>query len=277
MSELAFRAAVPAILVALATMAGRRWGDVATGLVGGLPVVAGPILFFYAREQGPVFAAEAAELTLLSIVSLSFFLLTFGWRSWFKASALSCLLLGWFAFAVCTVLMDHITAVHVMGLAKALGYALLTLFLARRSLPQGGVTVDPPKAAGGAEAFSRWDLPLRVAFAALLVVILTGLAHRIGPRLGGLLTAFPIASTVLTLFAYSQGGREAALAVIKGLLVALNAYAAFCVVLALVLPAWNLYLSFTAAVLATVVIQTLLLKFGPVRVRASSELGSPIS
>ena len=50
-------------------MAGRL-GHRAGGLVGGLPVVAGPILLIYAVEQGETFAEEAAAGAVLGIVSL---------------------------------------------------------------------------------------------------------------------------------------------------------------------------------------------------------------
>ena len=57
-------------LVATATQVAGRLGHRAGGLVGGLPVVAGPILLIYAVEQGQAFAAEAAAGAVLGIVSL---------------------------------------------------------------------------------------------------------------------------------------------------------------------------------------------------------------
>lgn len=255
MNELALKVAVPVVLVALATLAGRRWGDLATGLVGGLPIVAGPILFFYAREQGPAFASEAAELTLFGILSLCAFLLTFGWRAWAGGSALSCLALGWAAFAAVTLLMDRVAAVHSAGLVKALVYALAALYLGRRSLPPAAAGLGSPRAP------DPWDLSLRMAAAAVLVLTLTGLAQRLGPRLGGLLTAFPVASSVLSVFALRRGGREALQAVLKGLLLSLNAYAFFCAALALALPAWGLGFGFLVAVAVAVLAQSLVLAF----------------
>ncbi len=255
MNGLAFKAAVPMALVGAATLAGRRWGNIAAGLMGGLPVVAGPILFFYAREQGTAYAVEASRMTLLSIVSLSLFLLTFAWRARFGATLLNCLLLGWAVFAAATVVMDRIAELHPLDLFRGLAYALAALYLARRSLPppldpSGAARMGPP---------SPWDLPLRLAAAAALVLALTGLAERLGPRLGGLLTAFPVASTVLSAFAYRQGGRDAVLAVIKGLLVSLNAYAVFCAALSLALPL-GLLVGFAAALACAVAVQALLLR-----------------
>ena len=50
--------AVP-ILVALATLAIRRWGAAIGGLLTGLPLMTGPISFFLAVDQGIDFAIAA--------------------------------------------------------------------------------------------------------------------------------------------------------------------------------------------------------------------------
>ena len=42
-------------LVAAVTLAVRRWGPAVGGWLAGLPVVAGPVLVFYAIEQGDAF------------------------------------------------------------------------------------------------------------------------------------------------------------------------------------------------------------------------------
>lgn len=241
------------ILVAVATLAGRKWGDSAAGLVAGFPIVAGPILFFYALEQGPVFASDAALATLLGIFSLSVFVLAYTWRAWSGGTPLSAVMLGWVAFAFCTIAINRVlyspTGSVTLGLGKALGWAVLSLFLGVRSLPPEGELA--PRGLP-----SRWDLPLRMGAAAALVWGLTHFAQAIGPRLGGLLTPFPVASTVLAVFAHRQGGSEAARAVLKGMLLALNAFAAFCAVLVLALPRTGLIASFGLGLAAALIVQT---------------------
>ena len=97
------------------------------------------------------------------------------------------------------------------------------------------------------------------ALLSALVWALTYFASTLGPRLGGLLTPFPVASTVLAVFAHRQGGSEAARAVLKGLLLALNAFAAFCAVLAVALLRFGLLESFGLALGAAVLVQASLL------------------
>lgn len=297
MSLLAYKLIISPALVVLATLAGRRWGGLATGMVAGLPIVAGPILYFYAVEQGPAYAAAAVVATLMGMVSLSAFLLVYGWRSWSGGTALSSLLMGWVVFAAFTVLINRALQDHSVGLLKALCYALAALYLGRRSLPPLAGTpaqavgtavsaetltgpgasmglspvqsqpdastvaaaaaagMDPPAASPG-----NWDLALRMFFAALLVLMLTGLAQRLGPRLGGLLTPFPVASTVVVVFAHLQGGRAAARAVLKGLFLSLNSFAVFCAVLGSTLTLMGLVPSFTAAIVTACLSQVFILR-----------------
>lgn len=237
MNLFVYKMALAPLLVAGATLAGRRWGDAAAGLVAGFPIVAGPILFFYALEQGPLFASNAALATLLGLISLSLFILAYCWRAKSGGNAFSCLILGWVAFALSTILIQGRVDAGLPSLPQALFLALLALFLARKSLP---AMPDPPPAAPP----SIWDLPMRMLAAAALVLLLTRFAQMLGPRLGGLLTPFPVASAVLSVFAQSQGTGASAVAVLKGMLLALNSFAAFCATLVLTLPRFSLPVSF---------------------------------
>lgn len=248
MDLLYYKLSIAPLLVAGATLAGRRHGDQAAGLVAGLPIVAGPILFFYGLEQGALFASDAALATLLGIVSLCFFALAYAWRAWMGGTVLSCVLLGWVAFALGTMVIERALHLGQPGLGRSLFYAALALFLALRSLPPMAAPAQRPKP-------SHWDLPARMLSAAALVLVLTYSARSLGPRLGGLLTPFPVASTVLAVFAHRQGASEAAVAVLKGLLLALNAFAAFCAALVLTLPRFSLPASFAFSLLAAVAVQ----------------------
>ena len=58
------------LLIALVTLAGRRWGPGVAGWLSAFPVVAGPILFFIAVEQGADFAANAAVGTLSAVLAM---------------------------------------------------------------------------------------------------------------------------------------------------------------------------------------------------------------
>lgn len=245
---LLYKATLAPLLVIGATLAGRRWGQTVAGFVAGFPIVAGPILYFLAREQGALSAAISAKACLLGIISFSFFALAYSWRAWSGGTVISCLLLSWVGFAAGTALVNR---VQEPGLWACLAWALGALFLARRSLPP----VEAPVEGLVREA---WDLPLRGLAAAALVLGLTHFAEALGPRLSGFLTPFPVASTVLAVFAQRQGGGAAAQAVLKGLLLAMNSFAVFCLGLCLTLPTMSVAASFGLSLAAAGAVQALL-------------------
>ena len=50
------------LLIAAASLAQRKWGGLAGGLIAGLPLTSAPVSVFLALEHGPAFAAHAAGL-----------------------------------------------------------------------------------------------------------------------------------------------------------------------------------------------------------------------
>src|SRR3990172_1682278 len=78
---------VPVLIGAL-SLAGRRWGPAVGGWLAGLPWTSGPVALFLALEQGTTFASNAAQGTLMGLVSVAAFCLAYsvtagrrGWRA----------------------------------------------------------------------------------------------------------------------------------------------------------------------------------------------------
>lgn len=207
-------------LIALVTLAGRRFGPRIGGWLNALPLVAGPVLFFLALEQGDLFVARAAEATLAGLAAVAAFAVVYAWsavtRRWWV-----CVLGGWAAFAGVTIALQAVQWTAVSGLAVALaGFAI-----ARLLLPASSGT--PTSIAAPA-----WDLPVRMAAAVTLVLLVTGLAEWLGPRLSGAITPFPIATTILLAFTHAQQGTPAAAGFLRAFLPAMWSFALFCFVLA---------------------------------------------
>ncbi|MBN2574301.1 MAG: hypothetical protein JXP73_07030 [Deltaproteobacteria bacterium] len=236
-------------LVATATLVARRFGPVVGGWVVGFPIVAGPILLFFAIEQGSDFAAGAARSTLLGLVSLASFSLAYAWvalrRRWVAS-----LLLGWCAFALLTWLLRHLAAPAVVGLAAA----LVALRAALALLPRLALVREPPIP-------GSWDIPVRMLATAALVLSLTWAAGALGPERSGLLAPFPVASTVLVVFAHHAGGAAAAVRVLRGLLLGLQSFSVFCLLLSLLLVPTGIAAAFSTALVASVAVQVLVLRF----------------
>src|SRR5438270_164857 len=121
-------------------------------------------------------------------------------------------------------------------LRGAMPLLLLKLTLAARLLPH-----DPAEAPAPAP---RFDLALRYAATAALVLLLTGLAGALGPRLSGLLATFPVLATVLAAFTHAQAGPAAAAQLLRGFATGLVAFAVFCFAVAELLPSHGIAVSF---------------------------------
>jgi hypothetical protein len=253
----------PAFVVG-ASLTARRLGPRAGGLVGGLPVVAGPILLVLAIVHDADFAARAATTALLGLVSLSAFVLTYGFacRRFAWPGALG---LAWLAFLAMTALAS---AVHV-GAIPALVLACAAFVMAGRALPwPAAAAAGPARAqersaapdgrADGAAASPgppTWDLPVRAVCAAVMVLVITGASAGLGARLSGLLAPSPIITTVLAVFTHAQLGSDAALRLLRGMLIGFFAFALFCWVAALALPHLTIAAAFALAAAVAVLTQ----------------------
>ncbi len=217
-------------LVAAVTLAVRRWGPAVGGWLAGLPVVAGPVLVFYALEQGNMFAARAAHGTLTGLLATTVFVVVyattsqrFGWQV--------CVVAGWAAFAVAVSVLNILQ----LGLGASVVCVVGATIAGRAVLPR-----LPPAADTAIPVYSRSDLPVRLLATATLVVMLTGLADRLGSSLSGLLNAFPVLTTIVTAFTHAQRGRAPMVAFLDGYLQSVVGFALFCLVMSLGLTSLGL-------------------------------------
>lgn len=207
------------LLIWLVTLAGRRWGPLVAGWLSAFPIVAGPILLALALEQGAPFAASAAEGTLLAVVAILVFSLAYAWACIRCGVAVSMLL------ALCAYGLA-VAALQALRLPLGVAFVLVwgALLLAGRLFPA------LPAQAGGAR---RKDLGWRMLAAALLVLLVTAGATRLGARLSGFFAMFPVMSTVLVGFAHAGAGRASAVALLRGMVAGYFGFSVFCVTLAM--------------------------------------------
>ncbi len=251
---LAVKALLAPMFVVGASIATRRFGPWVGGVLGGLPVVAGPILLAYALEHGRAFAGQAAAGTLLGLLSLTAFVVVYARLSQ-RAPWFVCMLCGWVAFALVTVALDGLTPPDgvALGLVCA-GFAVGLLLLPGQS----PILTDDDIAAAPA-APPAWDLPLRAACALALVLALTTAAGWLGPQLSGLLAPFPVITTVLATFTHSQRGSEEAVRLLRGMLTGFVAFALFCFTLAVLLKGTHVAAAFALATVAALAAQALMI------------------
>jgi hypothetical protein len=231
-----------------ASLVARRYGPLVGGLVGGLPVVAGPILLAYALEHGRAFAATAAAGTLLGLVSLIGFVVVYA-RLAGRMFWGACMIAGWVAFVVATLVFSALS----LPLGVALGLAALALLVGLAALPRPGerrlAHPDPPV----------WDLPVRAVCAVALVLGLTAVSGWLGPQLSGLLAPFPIITTVLATFTHGQRGTDELRRLVRGLVGGFGAFALFCFALALSLRRLDTGAAFALATAVALLTQAVVL------------------
>jgi hypothetical protein len=233
-------------LIAGVSVAGQRLGARLAGSLTALPVVAGPIAFFMALEHGPAFGSRAARGALAGELSLAVFGAVYA-HACLRAPWFVCLPLALAGFGLATLALDAAGA--SFALAAAAGVAV----------PLGAPRLLPdPAVPAGRRAITHGELAVRMIAGATLVVAVTAAAGALGPSLAGLLTPFPIAATVLTVFAHRNQGSAFAVQLLRGLLRGLLGMTAFFLVLALGLEPLGVAGAFALACGAALAVQAAL-------------------
>lgn len=233
------------LLVGGATQAGRRWGPQAGGVVSVLPAVVGPVLLITATQRGAASAAQAANGTLLGLIGLSGFALSYGWvalrRPWTAS-----LVAAWASAGVLAVVVGSLAG--GAGFPVGLGGAVAALVLARYAMPRPGP--DPPR-----DPARPTSVAAQVLATGLLVALLSAAAVFGGPLVGGLLAGLPALASVLAAGTHRRAGPEAVIALLRGMLSGMAGFVGFCaVVAALIVPA-GVAAAFVSAAAVAIVLQ----------------------
>ena len=252
----------PALVVA-SSLAGRRWGPAVSGTLVAFPVVAGPILLITDLDHGHVFASRAAAASLLGLVGLALFAVVFakagrsrGWVVAVTAGTIACIL--------CDAALSGLHAAPGIGLLIA-----AASFAAALALGMRGLTTDH----AGDSGRPTWDLPARALATMVLVVAITGASSALGPHLTGILTPFPVATSVLAAFVLAQEGSPQATVLLRGFLRGAFGFATFCFLVAVLIRPLGTALGFTVAAAGALMVQITFV-VGLARLRSEFEPGA---
>jgi hypothetical protein len=205
---------VPTIILII-SYAGRILGPKVSGLLGGLPIILGPIILFLKIEKGDVFAISTAKNSILGISSLAIFCLSYALLCR-KKNITFCLISSILLFLISTFCLSLINPNLFYGILLSL--TIITLALTFSPKPSKEPTKTP---------ISNKELLYRILAATFMVYILTMLADFLGPKLSGLLAPFPIAGSILCYFTHLNYGADATIKIIKGFLTGLYGMLAF--------------------------------------------------
>ena len=201
------------------------------------------MLLIIALDQGERAAARGASGTLLGLVAFSGFVLVYALLA--QRAGWGPSLVG--AWAVAAVLALAVEAVGASA-PGALLAAVASLTVAFVLMPRGrGGEVVP--------VVSRWDLPLRMALTALLVVSLSAAAAWLGPLAGGILAALPVLASILAVFVHVQSGSGAVADLLRGMVAGMGGFVAFCALIAALVEPVGIVTAFALAVLAGIAVQ----------------------
>jgi hypothetical protein len=223
------------LLVGAVSAAGRRWGPLVSGWLVGLPLSSGPIVLFLAIEQGHSFAAISAKGTMMGLISVCVFCLAYSWLA-IPLGWTGALLASWLTFLLATMALSYVSISLVPAFFAVMLCLAVTLALLRKG-EMPSIPANPP----------GWEVLLRMVAATALVLTITEIAHLIGPFLAGLLTPFPIFTTVFAVFTHRYQGAKAAMRLLRGLIAGLFTFALFFLIVSSTITKMGTGLAFLAA------------------------------
>src|SRR5205823_5810908 len=167
---LALKLVLTPLLIATASLAGRRWGHAISGWLVGIPFTSGPITLFLFLDHGATFAANAALGSMVGVLATAAFAVEFSSVARRGAKVVASFAAGLIAFGLIG------WAAQDLAIAPIPLYAIcaVVLVVALRLVKDPGPTESV--------ALPRWDLPARMVLATVLVLAITGSATALGPR-----------------------------------------------------------------------------------------------
>lgn len=220
MSVFLIKLSLTPLLIILTTLVARRWGPLIGGCLTALPLSGGPITFFLAFEQGTEFGVLAARGSVMGMVGVVIFCIAYSRCAMrFSWPLAACISLAWYFLS-----LEGLSRLPLgIGGSALLTISLLTVALCLNGRqPLGAIPAGAP----------WWDIPLRMVAATALLLGLTGAAAVIGPQYSGLLSVFPVFTSVMTVFNHKQYGPQAARKFVQGIMFGLYAPTGFFVILA---------------------------------------------
>jgi hypothetical protein len=230
------------LVIAGATVAGRRWGPTVSGWIGGMPLASGPLTYFLTVEQGEAFGAASATATIAGLIAVAAFAVAFTRLSSAGPWPLPALagLLVYLVVAACLVAV-RLPALAAFAAAAASLLAAIWL-------------VGSPARAGEPGRAPAWDIPARASVATVLVVGLSAAASVLGPRMVGLIAPFPVYASIMASFAHALDGPASAVRLLRGVLAGAFGFACFYLAVAL-LVTHGVAAAFLTAVVSALAVQ----------------------
>ena len=240
------------MLILVASFAEYRWGHTVSGWIVGLPLTSAPVILLLALEQGGGFAAASAQGALLGLVSLSAFSLAYSLLSLQRRLGwLPSMLLGWGIYFVSSFILEYASVPIVVAFVGV----MVWLIIVARVFP---VVDTPEKSASRGSTWS--DVIIRIVGAVALIFVITEYAPSLGATLSGLLTPFPIYTSVMVSTIHRRQGVASASQFVRGATLSLFTPAVFWLMVGSTIVAWGIGASYGLAIVASLLLHWALFK-----------------
>lgn len=233
--------------MAIVTLAGRKWGSLISGIIASIPWVGGPIILFISIEQGKTFAVQSIPGTMVGIMAWMAFCMSYVVIGKRKASPLASALAGYIGYFTLSIVLNFL--MPVLSIDLLYGIALISTICSLLFLPK----VDHTKKEEIIKRF-RYDLPMRMISATLIVVLITYFAQNLGPIWSGILTPIPVITAVLGVFTHYSQGLYGAREIYRGIMIGMIGFMTFMFLLAKLLPVHSIFISFIISLIIDIVL-----------------------
>lgn len=242
MAVLLLRFALAPLTLVVVTLVQRRFGHALGGRVVGLPLTTGPFLVLVAITEGPTATAVAAAGVVAGQVSVVLFCTSYAHLARRVVPVVA--LVGALVVGLAGVLLVR----RVTGPWWALVVVFTVIAVAQATWPTDvgdrGADPEPP----------RWELPMRMATAAVVVGTVTALARVLGPFVAGLLSTAPVILSVLAPTTHRGYGVDATSALLRGTVWSMPGTIMFAAVVATVVGTWGAVPAFVLGLAALVAV-----------------------
>ena len=179
------------------------------GLFLGLPLTTGPFLLIVGIQEGRSFAKTAAHGVLVGQLSLIVFCLAYAFAAgrfkWGRSIAIATVAVWLSGYIFNLINFSNLGVILTLFFTWAIALALFPKY----EKPTDKVTAP------------KWELPVRLITAVLLILALTGAANVLGSRVSGALSTYPTIISVLGSFSHRRNGPKHLIATLHALIQAL--------------------------------------------------------
>ncbi len=220
------------LVIGLITVLSRKWGNKTGGLIASMPWIAGPILLFFILEQGKAFGIRSIPGIFTGVVSLLCFIYCYA-RLSRRFNGVTTLLISYVVYVGVAMIVsfDRLNLFVSYGITMSCIGLVLTLFPVPSQ--QQVLTKRLP-----------YDIVIRMVVATLFVVLITQIAALLGPNWSGILTPFPIITSILAIFTHYLQGSSAAIITLRSTVVGMFGFTTFLFLQSLLLPIVSVGTSF---------------------------------